>query len=215
MTIVLLVINEYRYISHNIEEEIKMNKNIRQFVKKIEKRFSKQATRGVRDYFLGYGLKMGKKATLNVIIDDRDVERMSKDALIETLQNILNSINPDSPNILPKIVVLSDINEKNVWGILGNSAEIRDVKSLTTFFNITLPEGFQVVFERLPNEFKLDDFRGELKKITNKEHHRNTYQNWLIFLRKAEYVELKDKTYIKTPRFNRNSVLKDKIEKNN
>lgn len=212
MTIILLVINEYLDYSHNYSMEEKMNKETKEFARRIDQKFNGEATKGAKDYFLGYGLKFGKKTVLNAIIDDRDVERMSKGALINSLKNILNELNPSPSTITPKAMLLSDLDEKNIWKSLGDYCEIMDIKSLTTFFNVTLPEGFQEAFDKLPDEFRLDDFRRELEKITNREHHRNTYQNWMSFLRKAEYVTLKNKTYTKTPRFNRSAVLKSKIK---
>jgi hypothetical protein len=106
------------------------------------------------------------------------------------------------------------LNNKNIWDVLGDSCVIRNTKALTIFLNIKLPTGFQIAFEELPEKFKLEDLRRELKKITKKNYHRNTYQNWLNFLREAEFISLKEKTYYKTTRTNRYSTLKKLGEQN-
>jgi hypothetical protein len=187
-----------------------MQNELRKLIDKVENKFSSQKE---RDYFVGYSVKKGKKTEVNIIIDDRDIQKMSKADLLGKLQEILNKMNPAQGKISVKPTLISDLNDSNIWNLLGDSAVVRNVKALTTFLNIKLPEGFQIAFEELPVKFKLDDLRRELKKITGKEYHRNTYQTWLNFLRNAEYVELKEKTYVKIPKSNRYSILKEKTIK--
>ena len=156
------------------------------FVKNLEEKFE--------NYFVGFGAKkLQGKYKVNVFMDDRDIRKMTKKDLYKALQKHIDKVN-DAPNkIKAKPVLVSDINETNVWKFLGDFSQIMDVKSMITFVNVRLPEGFQEAFERLPEKFKLEDLRRELKKITKKDYHRNTYQNWLRFLKKAEFIKLKNK----------------------
>ncbi|MDD5132919.1 MAG: hypothetical protein PHD81_03720 [Candidatus Nanoarchaeia archaeon] len=183
-----------------------MEKDLKQFVEKVEKILVSEK-KGNRSYFVGYGIEEGKKILINVFIDDRDIEKMSKADLLSKLQAILNELNPPK-KMSAKPILISDINENNIWEVLGDSCVIKNIKILTTFLNIKLPENFQIAFEELPEKFKLEDLRRELKKLTKKDYHRNTYQNWMKFLIKAEFVTLKEKTYYKTPRINRYQTLK-------
>lgn len=191
-----------------------MEKELKQFIKKIEKTFVSEK-KDNRDYFVGYSIKKDKKARINVFIDDRDVERMNKSDLLEKLQSILNDLNPISNKMSAKPVLISDLNNKNIWSALEDSCVIKNTKALTVFLDIKLPTDFQIAFEKLPEKFKLEDLRRELRKITKKDYHRNTYQNWLNFLREAEFISLKEKTYYKTTRTNRYSTLKKLKEQNN
>lgn len=165
-------------------------KELSRFAARVEKKF--------RQYFVGFGArKKGKVHLVNVIFDDRDVKRMAKKDLVVVLQKHINKLN-SAPNLIKaKPVLVSDISEKNVWNLLGDFSQIMDVKSMITFINIKLPEGFQDAFDKLPEQFKLEDFARELKQISGKEYHRNTYQNWLRFLKNSGFVELKNKTYCK------------------
>lgn len=191
-----------------------MEKYLEQFIKKIEKTFISEKKNN-RNYFVGYSIKEGKKTRINIIIDDRDVERMSKSELLEKLQDILNDANPLKNKINAKPVVISDLNNKNIWSILEDSCVIKNTKALTIFLDIKLPKDFQTAFEKVPEKFKLEDLRRELRKITKRDYHRNTYQNWLNLLKKAEFISLKEKTYYKTRRINRDLILKNLKEKDN
>src|SRR3989344_3668799 len=148
-----------------------MEKELKEFIKKVEKTFGSEK----RDYLIAYAIKKGKKTTVNVIIDDRDVERMEKSDLLKKMQSILNDLNPIKNSMDAKSFVISDLNNKNIWNVLGESCVIKNTKALTIFLNTKLPNNFQRAFEKLPEKFKLDDLRRKLKETTKRDYHRNTY----------------------------------------
>lgn len=53
-------------------------------------------------------------------------------------------------------------------------------------------------YSKLPEKFKLKDIEKVCRKPNGKPFHRNTYQNWLNFLRKVGIVELQGRKYVKT-----------------
>lgn len=52
-------------------------------------------------------------------------------------------------------------------------------------------------YSKLPEKFKLKDIEKVCRKPDGKSFHRNTYQNWLNFLRKIEIIELEGRKYVK------------------
>ena len=76
---------------------------------------------------------------------------------------------PDTKNIKAKVVFVSDLNESNIWSILGNYAVISNVKITSSFVNIKLPNNFLRVYKKLPERFKLSDFEREILKISKKK----------------------------------------------
>ena len=168
------------------KNKIKLNN----FIKKIEQKFKK--------YLVAYGSRKYKdNYSVNVIIDDRDVMKMEKADLRKRINDIFKEFLKTSKNIKAKVVFVSDLNESNIWNILGNYAVISDVKITSSFVNIKLPNNFLRVYRKLPERFKLSDFEREIIKISKKKYHRNTYQNWLKSLKKAGFLRLRDKTYQK------------------
>jgi len=167
------------------------NNEIKKFIKKVENKFE--------EYFVAYGVSEHKdKCLINIIIDDRNVMNMDKNDLIMKLDNNLKGLlSKTSKKIIAKSILISDINESNIWDLLMKNAVILDVKILSSFINLKLPENFLDVYKKLPDKFKLSDFDRESIKISKKRYHRNTYQNWLKLLKNAGFLKLKDKTYHK------------------
>ena len=155
------------------------------FIAKVKDKFG--------DYFKGYGIK---KSRINIIIDDSDIRFMAKSEVKKNTQKALNELK-GSEKIIPKAVLASEINEKNFFEIIGDSCEIADVASATAYIKAKLPKGFWEAYEALENEFKLDDLKKKLKGFNESEFHMNTFQNWLKFLKKAKFIELKNKKYSK------------------
>ncbi len=62
---------------------------------------------------------------------------------------------------------------------------------------IKIPQILLKNYEKFPKEFKLIDVEKLCRKEESTSYHRNTYQNWINFLRKIEIVELSGKKYIK------------------
>jgi len=158
------------------------------FIEKVKAKFG--------GYFKGYGVK---KNRINVIIDDKDIKYMQKSEAKANTQKVLNELK-GKEKINPKAILVSEINNKNVFEILGDSCQVMDVKSITTYINVKLPKGFWQAYDELDSEFKLEDLKKELEKPGIKEYHRNTYQNWLKFLKNAGFVELNNRTYQKIKR---------------
>lgn len=52
-------------------------------------------------------------------------------------------------------------------------------------------------YSKLPEKFKLKDIEKVCRKPNGKPFHRNTYQNWLNFLRKIGIIELQGRKYMK------------------
>lgn len=52
-------------------------------------------------------------------------------------------------------------------------------------------------YSKLPETFKLKDIENVCRKPNDKPFHRNTYQNWLNFLRKIGIIELEGRRYVK------------------
>ncbi len=52
-------------------------------------------------------------------------------------------------------------------------------------------------YSKLSEKFKLKDIERVCKKLNGKPFHRNTYQNWLNFLRKIGIIELEGRKYKK------------------
>ena len=167
------------------------NKILNKFIRKVNKKFEK--------YFVAYGMKEEREISLiNIIIEDRDVSKMKKEDLRKKLNEILGTlIKEDKKKIKPNTILLSDLNESNIWEILGKYAVINDVKALNSFVNLKLPNDFMKAYENIPKKFKLVDFGREINKISKKKYHRNTYQNWLKSLKTAGFIELHNKTYHK------------------
>ncbi len=167
------------------------NKELKEFIRKVEKKFDK--------YFVAYGVRKYKDNYLvNIIIDDRDVLKMGKEELLKRIINIFKLfLKEDQNKIKAKVIFVSDLNESNIWSTLGNYAVISNVKITSSFVNIKLPNNFLRIYKRLPEKFKLSDFNREFTKISKKKYHRNTYQNWLKSLKKAGFLRLRNKTYQK------------------
>ena len=174
----------------NPKNEVLAERNLKGFIKKTEQKFKK--------YLAAYGWRKYKENySVNIIIDDRDVMRMEKADLRKRINDIFKQFLKTSKNIKAKVVFVSDLNESNIWSILGNYAVISNVRITSSFVNIKLPNNFLRVYKKLPERFKLSDFEREIVKISKKKYHRNTYQNWLKSLKKAGFLRLRDKTYQK------------------
>ena len=52
-------------------------------------------------------------------------------------------------------------------------------------------------YSKLPEKFKINDLKNLCKKENGMLFHRNTYQNWIGFLRQIGIVELKGRMYYK------------------
>jgi len=167
------------------------NKILDRLIEKVEKKFKK--------YFVAYGAREYKgRYFINIIIDDRDVMKMEKEELRVMINLILKRfIKEVSNKIKAKCVFISDLNKSNIWNILEKKAVIFNAKITSSFVKIKLPDNFLKIYKKLPKRFKLSDFSREISKISKKEHHRNTYQNWLKSLKNAGFLKLKNKTYYK------------------
>ncbi len=198
MTTYTLVINDYIRYVHNSGKM--RNKEITNFVRRTERKFE--------NYFIAYGVRKQKDSYyISVIIDDRDVFKMSKEELRKKINSILNSfIKSSKEKIVPKTIFVSELIEENIWKVLGDYAGIYDVKAFSSFSNIRFHPHFFKVFKKLPQKFKLSDFARELSKLSDKTYHRNTYQNWLKLLKNAGFIRLKNRTYYKV-----GSPYKDKL----
>ena len=169
-----------------------IDKKLNQFIKNVNKKFER--------YFVGYGGRVRKKKYIvNIIFDDRDVIRMPKKDLCKKMQEIVNDLNKTKDDIKARVILVSDINYSNLKEILCDFSHIINVKALTSFVDLILPKEAMETFNKLPEMFKLEEFRRELKKISKREYHRNTYQNWLKCLKKAGFIKLKGKIYYKSP----------------
>lgn len=170
---------------------------IQKFVEAIKVKFGK--------YLLAYGLeKVKNKTFVNIIIDDRDIRKTTKEELTRKLDVMTNSMLFDllakeksREKIEAKINLLSDLNQETVWEALGDSATIVDVKSMINFIKTNLPFGFFDAYDKLSEKFKLEDLKREYEHIFGRQYHRNTYQNWLKSLKKSKLIELKGKYYNK------------------
>lgn len=170
---------------------INNERTISEFIDKVKAKFEK--------YFVAYSIINGdSKIKINIFIDDSDIRRMKQAILCRKINNILKEFSAKSNNkIDSKAILTSNLNEENFWDFLGKRAVILNVPALTSFVKIKLPREFIEIFRDLPNRFKLSDFKRELMKLSNKEYHRNTYQNWIKSLTEAGFVKLKNKTYQK------------------
>jgi len=176
----------------NVKMEI-----VQQFAGAMKKKFEK--------YFLAHGIQKTKtKTVVNLVIDDRDVKRMTKQDLLRKLDVMTNAKlfellakAKSKEHIEAKVHLLSDLNQANVWQALGDSATVMDVKSMAGFIQLNLPEKFFDAYDRLPEKFKLNDLKKEFEQLSGKRYHRNTYQNWLKGLQKAAFAKLKGKIYQK------------------
>jgi len=170
---------------------------IQQFADAVRKKFGK--------YFLAHGIQKTKtKTVVNVVIDDRDIKRMTKQDLLRKLDVMTNAKlfellakAKSKDHIEAKVHLLSDLNQVNVWQALGDSATVMDVKSMAGFIQLNLPEKFFDAYDRLPEKFKLNDLKKEFEQLSGKRYHRNTYQNWLKGLQKSDFAKLKGKIYQK------------------
>lgn len=178
------------------------------------KKFIDKAGQMLGQYFVAYSTRIRKGICfINIIIDDRDVAKMPKRKLYNTLWKKLDKeAEKISKKIKTRTVLISDINESNVWTILGDSAEIMNVKSLIAFIGITLPKGFKETFESIPDKFKLEDFRKASKKIFVGKYHRNTYQNWLRSMERIGFVKLTGRTYYKQKGSYKHDILKTLLQ---
>ena len=82
-----------------------MKKDVETYVKKVKERFKK--------YFVGYGVK---NKTINVIIDDRDIRKMTKKEVSAKSQKVLNELSKNT-SLKPKLILTSELNNKNIWNI--------------------------------------------------------------------------------------------------
>jgi len=171
------------------------------FIIKVKKKFNK--------YFVAYGLRKYKNNYLvNIIIDDRDIMKMEKSDLRKRVNNIFKEfLRRNSNFIKAKVIFVSDLNNSNIWNILGNYAVIYNVQITNSFINLRLPDNFLRIYKKLPERFKLSDFEREIIKTSKKGYHRNTYQNWLKSFKKAGFLKLRNKTYKKIEESYKKSLL--------
>jgi hypothetical protein len=178
----------------------------RRFIKKVENKFKK--------YFVAYGVRKQKDHYfVNIIIDDRDVMKMEKEDLRTLINGIFKMfLKKNQDKIKAKTIFVSDLNESNIWKVLGKNAVIFNVKTTSSFIKIKLPNTFFEGYKKLPEKFKLSDFIREFNP--RKKYHRNTYQNWLKLLKNAGFLRLKNKTYYKIEESYKRNLLNDLHIKN-
>lgn len=166
------------------------DKGLNDFIREFRKKFQM--------YFVAYGsTKIGEGYKVNLIVDDRDVLHMGKQDLIKKMSEMTSKLLKKNKTIRFQILLVSSLNRENVWNLLGKSAVIYNVDSISSFINLEVPSQSLEVYERLPSKFKLSDFERESFSKTQKKYHRNTYQNWLKSLKEAGFLKLKKKTYEK------------------
>jgi hypothetical protein len=172
------------------------DKDIKEYIEKVKKKFEK--------YFVGFSIE--NENNINIIIDDRDILYMKQKELKNNTLKILNELK--NFNLKVKLILVSEINRKNIWRFLGDKAEILDVHALTSFINLKMPKDFMRIYNELPVKFRLSDVKRVLVKISEKDYHRNTYQNWLKSLEKAGFIKLNNRTYEKIEKPYKKELLK-------